>query len=132
MWEEGSSTIALPNKTNDDNDTSISSKSSRNSKSGSKPNIKDFENQFKNLKKSFAQLKSSQEGDSESDSSEEMSHFQYGFRINRGGCLPKALMDMAFKQSKMGLQGFHLRGVILLNNQLTVDIFCNKEFVSNI
>jgi hypothetical protein len=43
------------------------------------------------------------------------------------------MMDMAFKQSMKGLQGFNLRGVVLLlNNQLTVDIFCNKEFVSNI
>jgi hypothetical protein len=58
--------------------------------------------------------------------------FSYGSRINGEGCLPKALMDMAFKQSKKGLQGFDLRGVILLDNQLTVDIFCNKEFVSNI
>jgi hypothetical protein len=41
-------------------------------------------------------------------------------------------MDMAFKQSKKALQGFDLRGVILLDNQSTVDIFCNKEFVSNI
>jgi hypothetical protein len=49
-----------------------------------------------------------------------------------GGYLPKALMDMAFKQSKKGLQGFDLRGVVLLNNLSTVDIFCNKEFVSNI
>ncbi len=61
-----------------------------------------------------------------------MLHFQYGSRINGGGCLPKALMDMAFKQSKKGLQGFDLRGVVFLDNQLTVDIFCNKEFVSNI
>jgi hypothetical protein len=41
-------------------------------------------------------------------------------------------MDMAFKQCMKGLQGFDLNGVVLLNNQLTVDIFCNKEFVSNI
>jgi hypothetical protein len=41
-------------------------------------------------------------------------------------------MDMAFKQSMKGLQGFNLRGVVLLDNQLTVDIFCNKEFISNI
>ncbi len=68
----------------------------------------------------------------DSNSGEEMLHFQYGSRINGGGCLPEALMDMAFKQSKKGLQGFNLRVVILLDNQLTVDIFCNKEFISNI
>ncbi len=62
------------------------------------------------------QLKLAQEGDSGSNSSEEMSHFQYGSRINGGGCLPKALMDMAFKQSKKGLQAFNLRGVIFLDN----------------
>ncbi len=86
-------------KTNDDNDSSISSKPNRSSKSGGKPKIKNFENQFKNLKKSFAQLKSAQEGNLSSNSSEEMSRFQYGSRINGGGCLLKALMDMAFKQS---------------------------------
>jgi hypothetical protein len=119
-------------KTNDDVDSSISSKSNRSSKSGWKPKIKDFENQFKNLKKSFAQLKSAQEDNSSSNSSKEMSHFQYGSRINGGGCLPKALIDMVFKQSMKGLQGFDLREVVLLNNQSTVNIFRNKEFVSNI
>ncbi len=130
--KKGHPQLHCPTKTADDNDSSISSRLSRSSKSGRKPKIKDFENQFKNFKKSFAQLISAQEGDSDSDSSEKMSHFQYGSRINGGGCLPKALMDMAFKQSNKGLQGFDLRGVVLLNNQLTVDIFCNKEFVSNI
>jgi hypothetical protein len=48
------------------------------------------------------------------------------------GASQKALMDMAFKQSMKGLQGFNLRGVVLLDNQSTVDIFCNEEFVSNI
>ncbi len=65
--------------------------------------IKDFENQFKNLKKSFAQLKSAQEGNLDSNSGEEMLHFQYGSRINGKGCLPEVLMDMAFKQSEKGL-----------------------------
>jgi hypothetical protein len=116
-----------PTKTNDDDNLSISSKLNRSSKSGRKPKIKNFKNQFKNLKNSFAQWKSAQEGNSGSDSSEEMLHFQYGSRINGGGCLPKALMDMAFKQSKKRLQGFNLRGVILLDNQLTVNIFCNKK-----
>ncbi len=92
-----------PTKTNDDDNLPISSKLDRSSMSGGKLKIKDFENQFKNLKKSFAQLKSAQEGNLSSNSSKEMSHFQYGSRINGGGCLPKALMDMAFKQSKKGL-----------------------------
>ena len=92
-----------PMKDDDDNNSSISSRSSRASNSGRKPKIKDFENQFKNLKKSFAQLKSAQEDDSCSNSSEEMSHFQYGSRINGGGDLPKEFMDMTFKQSKMRL-----------------------------
>jgi hypothetical protein len=50
-----------PTKTNDDNNLSIFSRSSWSSKSGRKPKIKDFENQFKNLKKSSAQLKLAQE-----------------------------------------------------------------------
>ncbi len=121
-----------PTKDNDDDNLSISTKSSMTSKWDRKPKIKDFENQLKNLKKSFAQLKSTHEDDSASDSSEEMLHFQYGYRINGGGSLPHEFMDMAFKQSKKGLQGFDLREVVLLNNQLTVDCFCNKKFVSNI
>ncbi len=101
--KKGHPQLHCPTKTNDDNDSSISSKLNRSSKSGEKLKIKDFENQFKNLKKSFAQLKSYQEGNSSSDSSEEMLHFQYGSRSNGGGCLPKALMDMAFKESMKGL-----------------------------
>ena len=71
-----------PTKINDDNDLSISSKSNRSSKSGGKLKIKDFENQFKNLKKSFTQLKPAQEGGLSSNSIENMSHYQYGSRIN--------------------------------------------------
>jgi hypothetical protein len=74
-----------PIRTDDENNSSISSRLSRSSKSGRKPKIKDFENQFKNLKKSFAQLKSAQEGNLNSNSGEEMLHFQYGSRINGGG-----------------------------------------------
>jgi hypothetical protein len=130
--KKGHPQFHLPTKTDDDNNSSISSRLSRSSKSGRKPKIKNFENQFKNLKKSFVQLKLAQEGNLDSNSSEEMLHFEYGSRINGGGCLPKALMDMAFKQSKKGLQGVNLRGVVLLNNQSTVSILCTKEFVSNI
>ncbi len=115
--KKGHPQLHCPVKDDNDNNLSISSRSSRASKSGRKPKIKDFKNQFKNLKKSFAQLKSARENDSCSDSSEEMLHFQYGSRINGGGILPCNSMDMAFKQSKKGLQGFDLREVVLLNNQ---------------
>ncbi len=70
--KKGHPQLHCPTKTYDDDDSYISSRSSRSSKSGRKPKIKDFENQFKNLKKSFAQLKSAQDGDSDSNSGEEM------------------------------------------------------------
>jgi hypothetical protein len=95
--------LHCPTKDDDDDNSSISTKSSRTSKLGRKPKIKDFKNQFKNLKKFFTQLKSAQEDDSASNSSEEMLHFQYGSRINGGGSLPRKFMDMAFKQSKKRL-----------------------------
>jgi hypothetical protein len=95
--KKGHPQLHCPTKTHDDDDLSISSRSSRSSKSGRKPKIEDFENQFKNLKKSFVQLKLAQEGNSDSNSDEKMSYFQYGSWINGGGCLPEGLMDMAFK-----------------------------------
>jgi hypothetical protein len=92
-----------PTKDDDDDNLSISTKLSRTSKSSREPKIKDFENQFKNLKKSFAQLKLAQEDNLTSGFREEMLHFQYGSRINGGGSLPLEFMDMVFKQSKKGL-----------------------------
>jgi hypothetical protein len=83
--KKGHPQLHCPTKTNDDDNSSISSKLNRSSKSGGKPKIEDFKNQFKNLKKFFVQLKSAQEGDLSSDSSEEMLHFQYCSRINGGG-----------------------------------------------
>ncbi len=101
--KKGHPQLHCPTKNDDDDNSPISTKLSRTSKSGRKPKINDFKNQFKNLKKSFAQLKSAQEDNLASNSSEEMSHFQYGSSINGGGSLPREFMDIAFKQSKKGL-----------------------------
>ena len=61
--------------------------------------MKDFESQFKTLKKSFAQLKSAHEDDSYSESSDEMSHLLFGSKT--GGAAE--IGDMTFKQSKKNL-----------------------------
>jgi hypothetical protein len=61
-----------------------------------------------------------------------MLHFQYASGTNVGVSLTKEFMDMTFKQSKKGLRGFDLREVVLLDNQSTVDVFCNKKLVKNI
>jgi hypothetical protein len=61
-----------------------------------------------------------------------MSHFQYASGTNGGVSLPKEFVDMSFKQSKKGLRGFDLREVVLLDNQSTVDVFCNMKLVKNI
>jgi hypothetical protein len=73
--KKGHPQLHCPMKDNDDNNSLISTKLSRTSKLGRKPKIKGFKNQFKNLKKSFAQLKLAQEDDLASNSSEKMSHF---------------------------------------------------------
>jgi hypothetical protein len=73
--KKGHPQLNCPTKDNDYKNSSIFTKLSRTSKLDRKPKIKDFKNQFKNLKKSFAQLKLSQEDNLASNSSEEMSHF---------------------------------------------------------
>jgi hypothetical protein len=45
---------------------------------------------------------------------------------------PKPNDGYGFQAVHEGALRVNLKGVVLLNNQLTVDIFCNKEFVSNI
>ena len=98
MRKKGHPQSHCPSK-DDDDDLSISSKSSKGSKSGSgKPKLKEFESQFKSLKKSFAQLKSSQEEYSDSNSSNEISHFQFNSGIRKTDSPESA--DLAFKQSK--------------------------------
>ena len=79
----------------------------------------------------FAQLKAAQEDGSDSDSSAEMSHFQYDSN-SVANTREEGIIDMTFEQSKKGMLGFNLREVILLDNQSTVDIFCNKKLVSNV
>ncbi len=98
-----------------------------------KPKLKDFESQFRTLKKFFAQLKSAHEDQSCSELSDEMSHLLFGSKIGADATSLAEFVNMApFKQLKRNLQGFDLREVILLDNQSTINIFCNKNFVRNI
>jgi hypothetical protein len=61
-----------------------------------------------------------------------MSHLLFGLKIGTDATSLAELVYMAFKQSKRNLRGFDLQEVILLDNQSTIDIFCNKNFVRNI
>jgi hypothetical protein len=45
---------------------------------------------------------------------------------------PQSADGYGFQAIKKGLGEFNLRGVVLLDNQLTVDIFCNNKFISNV
>jgi hypothetical protein len=78
--------------------------------------VSKLKKEMKTLKKSFAQLKIA-DSDSESDTDEEASHFQVG-------------------DAYQFAQGFRikldLREVILLDNQSTMDLFCDQTLVGEI
>ena len=101
--------------TKDDDDASVSSKSSK-SNSSAKKSIKQLE---KNLSKQFAQLKTQIEEDEDLSDDEEHSHIQFT-------AVSQLIKRVSLKQSKGKLCDLDLRKVVLLDNQLTMSMFCNN------
>jgi len=110
--------------TKDDNDSSIASKSSKGS-SSTKKSIKQLE---KKLNKQFAQLKTQISKDKDLYCDEEHSHVQFTSVLE----LAKSHKQVSLKQLKGKLCDLDLRKVVLLDNQLTMSLFCNKRLVTNI
>ncbi len=121
MQQEGPrrSEVSTEKKLLESDDSSISSKSSK---------MEDLEKKIKSANKQFTQLKAQlEDGDEDDDDSEdEQSHFQFVSLAN------KAHHAVGLKQSANKLKDLDLRGVILLDNQSAMSLFCNRKFVSNI
>ena len=91
--------------------------------------VKSLEKSNRKLKKSVSALQKCQENDDtdSSLSSEGTSHFQKGVEMLQK-CNPKIVLALKSKKSK----DLDLRNVLLLDNQSTFDLCCNKRFTSKI
>lgn len=117
-------------KSNSD-DSSLSSNSSN--------KIEELEKKLKATNKHFTQLKAQLEEEDESGSEDEHSHFQFmnlslaNYYVMPSNVTPsKTHAKLCMKQSRGKLDDLKLREVILLDNQSTMSLFCNKRMVSNI
>ncbi len=97
--------------TKDDDNSSITSKSSKGSSSTKKS--------IKRLEKQFSQLKTQIKEDQDLLDDEEHSHVQFL-------AVSKLDKQLSLKQSKGKLRDLDLRKVVLLDNQSTMSLFCNK------
>ena len=111
--------------TKDDDDSSISSKSSSKASSSDKKSIKQLQ---KKVNKQFAQLKTQIEEDKDLSIDEEQSHLQF-MAVSK---LAKAHEEISLTQFKGKLRDLNLRMVVLLGNQYTTSLFCNKWLIKNI
>ena len=120
-------------KSGDSDDSSISSKSSKSSKL---EKLEELKKEIKRTNKQFTLLKAALE-DSDEDVSidDDHSHFQFvqHFSLANHYVTPeKSHNDLSLKQSRGKLSDIDLRHVILLDNQSTMSLFCNKRLVQNI
>ena len=106
--------------TKDDNNASTTSKSSKGSSSSKK-----IWSDLKKLSKQFAQLKTQIKEDEYLSNDEKHSHVQFTV-------VSELTKQVSLKQSKGKLRDLDLWNVVLLDNQSTMSLFCNKKIVTNI
>ncbi len=113
----------------EDDKSSASSKSAKTMKSMSKT-MKSLEKDNRRLKKSVSTLQKCEEdddNDSSISSAEGSSHFQKGIMTLKDS-YPKIALALKSSSSR----DLDLKNVLLLDNQSTFDLCCNKKFMSRI
>ncbi len=119
-----------PKSADNDDSSSVSSKSSKLEK------LEELKKDIKRTNKQFTLLKAALEDDDDDDSmDDDHSHFQFmqHFSLANHYVTPeKSHNDLSLKQSRGKLSDVDLRQVILLDNQSTMSLFCNKRLVQSI
>jgi hypothetical protein len=122
----GAKTCPNRKKSTSNDDLLISSKSSS--------KLEELEKKLKNANKQFTQLKAQLEEEEDLEEEDNLSHFQFTcFGVRHHHVTPAAThYHILLKQSKGRFNNLYLRSFILLDNQSTMSLFCNKHLVSDI
>ena len=128
--EKGHPSSHCPNKKKSKESDDQTVASTKSSVDKLKKQVKEMKKKFTTVNTQLEKLKETSDMSGSDSESEEASHFQFQFLQTKADFQPR--IAKLFKQSRPSVKlNLDLREVILLDNQSTMDLFCNPAFVES-